>query len=288
MDCPACSQAIPNSTPTCPFCHKDLATFSRERAAERWEGPLGPKQKSSGGGRFPSSLILAGVILGALGCLSLFAIISQHLSPYRDPAKGPRCKLNLKRIALALRDYHDTWGSFPPAVTYSTDGRPMHSWRVLVLPFLDQNSLYDWYNFKDPWNSPANSAVTASMPMVFACPQNHEGALPGHTHYVALEGPQTVMNSKQPSRMQDILDGPNNTILLVEARSSQIHWAEPKDFDISQATGPAPNGMSSFHTGGFQAALADGSLRFLRESVGIRWFKGASTVNGGEQLNLLD
>jgi prepilin-type processing-associated H-X9-DG protein len=136
----------------------------------------------------------------------------------------------------------------------------------------------------EPWNSPNNSAVTASMPSVYACASNPNGSLPQHTHYVALDGPQSVMNSKQPARIADIADGTSNTIMVVEARDSGIHWAEPKDFDISQSTGPAPNGMSSFHYGGFHAAFADGSVRFVSDNIGSQRLQGLSTIKGGEAV----
>jgi type II secretory pathway pseudopilin PulG len=283
MDCPACAETIPNNTKICPFCKSNVAEFARDLAEERSERPRAQKQKSGGGKGIPLVLLLLGGVAGLFICTGIMvALLLPAVQQAREAARRTQCKSNLKQIALALHNYHDTYGSFPPAVTYNSDGQPMHSWRVLLLPYLDSSPLYSQYKMDEPWNSPNNSAVTANLPPVYSCPSNPNIMKDGHTHYVALDGPQSVMNSKRPCRIRDIVDGPSSTLMVVEARDSGVHWAEPKDFDIGQFTGPAPNGMSSFHTGGFHAAFADGSVKFISDNLGSQGMHGLSTIKGGE------
>ena len=83
---------------------------------------------------------------------------------------GPRascrmsCSNNLKQIALAMHNYHDVHGCFPPAYTTDENGRPMHSWRIFLLPYIEQQHLYDQYDFDQPWDSPHNMEVARQMP----------------------------------------------------------------------------------------------------------------------------
>ena len=285
MECPACAETIADNTKICPYCQSDVVNFARELADARSERPRVQKQKAGSRKALPLVLILGGTLFGLLGCMGvLIALLLPAVQQAREAARRTQCKNNLKQIALALHNYHDTYGSFPPAVTYSADGQPMHSWRVLLLPFLDEAPLYSRYKLDEPWNSPNNSAVGMSLPAVYACPSHPPGMQPSHTHYVALDGPQSVMNSKQPARIRDIVDGTSNTMMVVEAMDSQIQWTEPKDFDISQFGGSAPDGMSSFHAGGFHATFADGSVRFVSEYLGSQQLQAMSTINGGETV----
>lgn len=283
MNCPACAETIPNNTKICPFCKTNVAEFTRDMAEERAERPRATKSQKSKS--TPLVLILGGVIGALLLCGGvLLALLLPAVQQAREAARRTQCKGNLKQIVLALHNYHDTYGSFPPAITYNSDGQPMHSWRVLLLPYLDQAPMYSQYNRNEPWNSPGNLAVTANMPAVYACASNPNGPFSGNTSYVALDGPGTVMNSKQPARIRDIADGPTQTLIVVEAQNSGIHWTEPKDFDISVGGTPGPGGLSSFHTGGFQGALVDGSVRFISGSINPQTLKALLTINGGETV----
>jgi hypothetical protein len=85
------------------------------------------------------------------------------------------CSNNLKQLGLALHNYHQTYGCFPPAYVADEDGRPMHhSWRVLVLPFLEQQQLYDQYRFDEPWDGPNNRKLAENVISIFHCPEDGE------------------------------------------------------------------------------------------------------------------
>ena len=285
MDCPACAETIADNTKICPYCHSDVVNFAQELSEERSERPRAMKPKSGGRKGLPLVLILGGALFVLLACMGvLVALLLPAVQQAREAARRTQCKNNLKMIALALHNYHDVYGSFPPAVTYSADGQPMHSWRVLLLPYLDSSPMYSQYNRNEPWNSPGNLAVTANMPAVYACASNPNGPFSGNTSYVALDGPGSVMNSKQPARIRDIADGTTQTLMVVEAQNSGIHWTEPKDIDINVEGTPGPGGLSSFHTGGFQGVLVDGSVRFISGSINPQTLKALLTIDGGETV----
>ena len=96
----------------------------------------------------------------------------------REAARRSQCKNNLKMIGLALQNYHDMYRSFPPAFVADENGKPMYSWRVLLLPHLEHAPLYKKYDLSQPWDSPANKAVLDNMPDVFACPSSTQKTTP--------------------------------------------------------------------------------------------------------------
>jgi hypothetical protein len=100
---------------------------------------------------------------------------------------------------------------FPPAVTTDKDGKPMHSWRVMILPFVEQKPLYDMYNRKEPWDSPTNRGVTAISFPVYRCPSDNGPPL--ETNYVMITGPNTIGGKPNEAvKMADITDGPGHSL----------------------------------------------------------------------------
>src|SRR5205823_4350421 len=149
-----------------------------------------------------------------------------------------------------------------------------HSWRVLILPFLEQKQFYDEYRFDEPWDGPHNSQLANRLLDVFNCPtENHETGrkTTPMTSYVAVVGPETAWPGKQTRRTEDVADGTSSTLLVVEIANSGIHWMEPRDLHVLQMAPTinpkAGQGISSRHIGGAQVLFADGSVRFLSEKL---------------------
>ena len=259
MDCPDCTAEISPEND-----RKSMSSRQQLRAL------------LSGGGIGLVALLVCGGLLG-------FALIPALFYGHRNEAQNRQeCKSRLRLIALGLLNYQDRFGVFPPAVTYSADGQPMHSWRVLILPYIESSPMYNSYRLNEPWNSPANLAITARMPSIYACPSNPQGRESGDTHYLAIDGPGSILNSLEPARPEDLVDSPNQTLMVVEARHSGVHWTEPRDIDIRQAQSASPEGLSSFHSGGFHAVLADGSVRYFPETIPPQTLKALMTRDGGE------
>jgi len=149
-------------------------------------------------------------------------------------SNGPyACANNLKQIGLALHMYHDEWKCLPPAYVADEQGRPMHSWRVLVLPYMEQRVLYEQYDFDEPWNSPHNLEVARQIPSVIRCPRDRQAG-PTDTSYVMLVGPEALCEGAMPTTFADVTDGTSNTIAVVEMSGSGILWSEPEDLNAEE------------------------------------------------------
>ncbi|MBN2022144.1 MAG: DUF1559 domain-containing protein [Pirellulales bacterium] len=155
------------------------------------------------------------------------------VSSARAAARRVVCANNLRQIGFALQNYHSAYGCFPPAFVADAQGRPMHSWRVLILPFLEEQDLYDKYRFDEPWDGPHNRTLAASMSGVFRCPSQPVEANPSATSYVAIVGPGTAWPGDTGIGLGQIND-PANTILLVEVDGSDFHWMQPRDLAIDE------------------------------------------------------
>lgn len=188
---------------------------------------------------------------------------SNPLTGALDAARKSQSKNNLKQLLLGIHNYHDTHKKFPQSAIVGPDGKTTHSWRVAILPFLNQTALYNQYKLDEPWDSPANQSVMNQMPAVFRHPNDLAGST--NAAYFGLVGPETAMgDSTKQTGMRDVTDGTSNTIFLVEAKRN-IPWSKPED--ISYATGgPIPQ-MGGHHNGGYHIGLADGATRFLSASV---------------------
>lgn len=171
---------------------------------------------------------------------------------------------NLRRLALAMWDYHVAHKHFPPAVVMGKDGKGKtpHSWRVALLPFLEAADLYEQYKFDEPWDSPDNKKVLEKMPGVFRAPRDKPGST--NSGYFVITGPETAFPGKETVRVRDILDGTSNTLLAVETKRN-IPWTKPEDIPYDPKK-PLPK-LGGFEKGGFYAALCDGTIRFISETL---------------------
>jgi prepilin-type processing-associated H-X9-DG protein len=192
---------------------------------------------------------------------------------------------NLKQIGLALYNYRDAYGCVPPAYLADENGRPMHSWRVLILPWLGQQAIYDRYRFDEPWDGPNNRKLHDLRVSSYACP-SHPGAR-SSTCYAAIVGPEAAWRGTEPMRLEAVRDGRDRTILLVEVSTPSIHWMEPRDLEfdrMSLAINKSKNssGPSSGHPGGAHILLVDGAVRFLKENAAATGLRALLTVAGGD------
>ena len=243
----------------------------------------------------------AGLFYSATRRVSIVGLAFLLITPFLLPTwsrAGPeerkaQCRNHLKQIVLALHAYHDEYGSFPPAYAADEYGRPMHSWRVLILPFFEQRLLYEQYDFNEPWDGPSNSRLADQVLHSFQCLQEPWQMTPT-TSYVAVVGPGTMWPGSEPMNLDECSDDPSNTILVVEIANSDIHWMEPRDLDISEmpleVNPKNGRGISSLYPGsrfprkprGAQVALADGSVRFLPENTQPEELRAMLTGSGGD------
>ena len=199
------------------------------------------------------------------------------------------CMNNLKNIALALRCYEQKHGCFPPAYIADENGRPMHSWRVLILPDIERNDIYDMYDFSEPWDGPNNRKLAEVQLGFFSCPSDGQAPYTD-TSYVAVVGPGTTWPGTRPTSLVDCNDGIDNTILIVELANSGINWMEPRYLELSQMTltinctaGP---GISSLHPGGANVVFVDATVRFLPDDTLPEEVRAILTRSGGQSVDL--
>ncbi len=211
----------------------------------------------------------------------------------REAARRASCSNNLRQIGLAMHNYHDKYNCFPPAFLPDENGKPKHSWRVLLLPFLDEKSLYAEYRFDEPWNSPHNTAVASRMPGVYRCPADSTAIASHTTSYAMLVGPRAISDGPTARRMADI-NSPSSTIMVGEAAGAGINWLEPRDIDVGKMTfqirHPGPNSeaeindISSSHPIVANVLLCDGSVHALSDTVDPKLLKAMTTIDASETI----
>lgn len=209
----------------------------------------------------------------------------------REVAFQSVCQSRLNQLQFALRNYHEFHGCFPPAYVADADGKPMHSWRVLILPFCDGQLIYNEYRFDEPWNSPHNLNVAMrSQSERYSCRSRPNIKELHITDYVAITGPGTAFPGTGVSRLEDFADGLENTILLAEIANSDILWTEPRDlvvdemsFTINDRTRPSISGP---HPTGPAVVFAD-SIRAYRIDKSLRpeALRALTTIAGGEPVS---
>jgi hypothetical protein len=222
---------------------------------------------------------------------------------------------NLKQIGLAFHNYHAQHDRFPsPTMFGGQSGKVPYSWRVALLPLLDQQELYKQYNFNEPWDGPTNRALLDKMPAVYAYP-GLDGRPSSTTEsaYFVLTGPGTALSTDSPAsgagmaaemeggiaaganaganappaptvpQLSLITDGTSNTLLVVEAKRA-IPWTKPEDIPFA-ADQPLPR-LGGFASRGFDTLFCDGSVRFILDSIDENVLRALITRAGGEIISL--
>jgi hypothetical protein len=232
-------------------------------------------------------------ILVLLGAPALIGLLLS-LQKVRDEEGLVHSSRNLKAISLALRNYHEAYGQFPPATTRNQRGEPLLSWRVLLLPFLDNDNLYRQFKFDEPWDSKHNKPFSDTGPPRFYYSAWAQDDPFYTTHYQALVGPGTAFE-RDGLTLHDFPDGLENTILVVEA-AQPVPWSKPEDLTYDP-TKPLPPlgglfrkpvyflGLEVKRQPGFVAGFADGQTRFIAADTDEGIIRALITRNGGEQVD---
>ncbi len=193
---------------------------------------------------------------------------------------------NLEKIAEALNAYAADHGAYPAPAILSSTGKPLLSWRVLILPYLGEEELYDKFNVNAAWDDMQNQQVTyGEMPSVYRHPDTDAWAT--DTVYHMVTGAGTLFPKSGPLGPRQVTDGADKTILLVESPASTI-WTEPADLDFA-ATGGTINSsggtdLGGVTDGGVCVVTVDGRGHFLNETTSPMTVNALITPQGGEPL----
>jgi hypothetical protein len=221
------------------------------------------------------------------------ALILPAVQSARSAARRAASMNNLKQIGLALHNYHDVHGHFPAAYSTDDEGKPLLSWRVHVLPYLEQRELYDRFNLDEPWDSEHNRELIKQMPAAFRAPTSTAEA--GKTNYLGNFGEHAVFAPPAEGErgkelpegigMASIVDGTSNTILAVEANDERAAvWTKPADFTPGMRS--PIEGLTGVRPGGFVVLMCDGSVRFISESVAHDTMRSLLTRDDGRAIRL--
>lgn len=227
----------------------------------------------------------------ALMLVGLAAVVMPRIGNASQAARRNGCLNNVRSISLAVLNYESTYGHFPPAYQVDENGVPMHSWRVLILPFLGEQELYEKYDFNEPWDGPNNSKLAAEIPKCFQCPEHPAGPGDSTTNYVAVIGQETMWPFDRSRKIDEVTDGVANTLLIVESDKNRTHWMRPGDVSLAklllgnQANATA---ISSKHSCVAVVGFADCHTLSVSQEVDRATLKGFLTVAGGEVYGELD
>jgi hypothetical protein len=182
-----------------------------------------------------------------------------------------------------MHNYHDGQGRLPPAVVYGKDGKALLSWRVLILPYIEQRELYEQFKLDEPWDSAHNLRLLCKMPAAYAPPPGKASKVPAnHSVCYVFVGKGAAFEGREGLRIsQDFPDSTSRTFLIVEA-GYPVPWTKPEDLAYDP-NGPLPN-LTCLFRDGFRAAAADGSIRFIPKSISEASLRAGITRNGNEAI----
>ena len=189
---------------------------------------------------------------------------------------------HLKQIGLAMHIYHDNHSNFPPAAVVGGDGRRLISWRVLLLPLLNEKELFEEFRLNEPWDSDHNRKLVSRMPDVFASSTvTRDQRLNGMTTYLGPIAEKTLFAVPEGAAIKQIIDGTSNTIMVVDANAeAAVPWTKPDDLlvDLKQPL----KGLEGQADGNFWVLMCDGSVRKVSGKIDAETMRRLLQINDGE------
>jgi type II secretory pathway pseudopilin PulG len=205
------------------------------------------------------SVIEVVVILGIIALL--LALMLPAMRSAGPAARSTQCKNNLRNIALALLNYESTYHALPPAYTLDAHGNRLHSWRTLILPFLDERRLYKKIDLSKAWNDPANAEAFKTTVSAYHCPAADCAA--NQTTYLAVLASNSCLRPTQPRHLSEITAEPGKTLVVIEVESQHaVDWMAPVDADEELVLSFGPKTQFP-HGEGTSAAFLDGTVQHL-------------------------
>jgi hypothetical protein len=213
---------------------------------------------------------------------TLVAALATPVGKARDAARRTQSMNNLKQTALAMHMFYQVHRHLPAAATCNAQGKPLLSWRVYILPYIEQVQLYNQFHLDEPWDSPHNKPLISKMPAVFRSPASK--AENGKTNYLVPVGDGALYGSSSDTpKFEDVKDGLSQTIMMVEVDDVHaVTWTRPDDYAFDPKD--PKKGIGSLYAGGFIAAFGDGSIRFLSGSIDTKTLDALFTRAGGEAV----
>lgn len=250
-------------------------------------GYLGMRDVGQSHGRLKGQgLAVAGMVLGTLGLFActpaiLLGLLLPAVQKVRQAAVRLSSANNLHQIGVAMHSYHDTYGQFPTdAAIRDKNGKPLLSWRVAMLPYLEEDVLFKQFKLDEPWDSPHNSRLISQMPRVYLDPFRPDELAGGFTHYRVFVGPKTAFEPGKPMTFRQLTDGSANTIMVIETATA-VPWTKPDEI-VYDPKAPLPN-WNNQGTGTVSVLMFDGAVRPVRlNGVSDQSWRSAITATGND------
>jgi type II secretory pathway pseudopilin PulG len=229
-------------------------------------------------------------VLKLLALLAICGLVVALLLPTvrssSEAARRNSCLNNLKQIGLALRNYADAQGHFPPAYTTDADGNPLHSWRTLILPYLEQRALFNTIDLTKPWDDPANANAASSRIQCYECPsmESYDAKSP-LTSYLAVVGADSVIRATDSRTWEAVEAVAAHTLLVIDApKEHAVHWMSPEDADETAFAEMLKNDKApSQHAGNIILALfADGHVAAISKETDPAALRAMTTVSSDD------
>jgi type II secretory pathway pseudopilin PulG len=222
------------------------------------------------------------VIVAIIGVV--IALLLPNVRTGREAARRNQCTNNLKQIALAIENYEKAHGALPPACTTDADGKPLHSWRTLILPYLEQQSLYDSIDLTKPWNDPANAEALKTSVSAYQCPSTTKGD--NRTTYLAVLTPTSCFRAVETRSLSEITDRASETMMLIEVNSEHaVPWISPADADENLVLGLGEPKSKTPHPNGMNALFVNGSVQFLSSQIPADVRRAMISIAGNEKMD---
>jgi type II secretory pathway pseudopilin PulG len=226
-----------------------------------------------------------GVVVGLRSAVSMASVTKAlpSVAAARQRAQLGQARNNLRMLAIAMYNYNNVYQHFPPAVLYGPDGKTPYSWRVAVLPFLEEEALYKQYHLDEPWDGPNNRKLLEKIPAVFRSPTESARSKSTNASYFVLAGPGTIFDGNKGTAFKEITDGLANTILLVEAKRD-IPWTKPEDI-LYDPDKPLPE-LGGYFPGVVNTAFADAMVRGLPSNISDKVLRRLITKADGQAVKI--
>jgi prepilin-type processing-associated H-X9-DG protein len=197
-------------------------------------------------------------------------------------ARRIQCANQLKQIALGLRSYAEVYHAWPPAYTVDADGKPLHSWRTLILPYIERMDVYKSIDLTKPWDDPANASARKLALDEYRC---SAGSGPdSYTTYLAIVTPSSCLRAGEPRELSDITDDRSQTLLVIEVDTEHaVPWMSPVDADEQLVLSLGPKSKLA-HAGGMNAVFVDGSGQFLPDDLPAADRRALISIAGNDKV----